>query len=82
MPWGQPRPPCEGIPITWCTQEGTLSVPLGLVKLAFIPFENISGALHEKRHLYIRLRATIRPLGSDSFSEDWVGDAKDPGFCP
>lgn len=56
-------------PIACCTQEGTLHPSPFLwdwLNWLLCPFDNLSGALHEKHQHYIRLRATIRPLGSDS----------------
>lgn len=70
MTWGQPQPPREGTLIACCTREGTPHPSPFLwdwLNWLLCPFDNFSGALHEKHHLYIRLRASIRPFGSDSF---------------
>lgn len=69
-PCGQPWPPCDSTRVTCCTQEGTPHPSPFLwewLNSLLSPSENFSGALHEKHHLYKRLRANIRPLASDSF---------------
>lgn len=83
MTWGQPQPPGEGTPVACCAQEGNSQPSPFLwnwLNWLSCPFENFSGALHETHHLYMTLTASIRPLGSDSFSEERVVDEKDPVF--